>query len=83
MVSQAQIVGWDPWRNSLKVKLESKPEGGKANKELVSKLSKLTGHKITLVHGVTSKNKDIIIECTTEEFTELLNKFGAYAKDEK
>jgi uncharacterized protein (TIGR00251 family) len=76
-----EIVGWDPWRNSLKVKLESKPEGGKANRELISKLSKITGHNVMLAHGVTSKNKDVIIECTDEEFTKLLNKFGVYSKD--
>ena len=75
-----EVTGWDPWRNSMKVKLKSKPEGGKANKELIAQLKKIIGHNISITHGVTSRNKELIIECTDNEFTELMSKFGKYEK---
>ena len=44
----------------LKVKLKSKPEGGKANKELIGILSKyfrIPKSKIRIIAGLKSRNK--------------------------
>lgn len=49
------------------VKIKSKPVKGKANKELVNLLRKLTGRKVIILHGETAQDKVVDIEGLTEQ----------------
>ncbi len=70
--------------NSLKFKIEEKdnriiihckspPEKNQANREIIEKLEKLTGKKVKIGRGLTSKKKSIIIHNITEkDFREMI-----------
>ncbi|MGE4130799.1 MAG: DUF167 domain-containing protein [Bdellovibrionales bacterium] len=60
--SKAQIVGLHG--DSLKIKVKSPPEDGRANAELISWLAKLLGvakSKVEIVRGHTSRHKEVVI----------------------
>ncbi|MHC1624469.1 MAG: DUF167 domain-containing protein [Methermicoccaceae archaeon] len=57
--------GYDKWRARVIIKLKSKPEGGRANRELVMAFSGKLGipqAKIKLVKGESNRKKSIFIE---------------------
>lgn len=59
--------------------LNSPPQDGRANKELIKRLSKLlkiTSGKITIVSGVKSKEKSVYIEMPLGQFIEKIEKEG-------
>ncbi len=56
-----EIVGIDPMRNRIKVKVKAPPAEGKANKELVMFFSKLLGAKIEILRGERSREKDLFV----------------------
>ncbi|MBS3815078.1 MAG: YggU family protein [Hadesarchaea archaeon] len=61
------------WRNQLKVKVHSPATKGKANDELLEKLSSTLGLDIKLISGSKSRNKRILVkETSIEELTEKL-----------
>jgi hypothetical protein len=61
--------------NNLLVHCRSLPEKGKVNKELMKELSKLFGHEVFIVSGLTSKEKIILIKgAKSEELRLLLSK---------
>ena len=62
-----KIVGFDEWSNSLKIKVKSAPEKGKANKELVEKLQEILKTKVKILQGEKSANKKILIEKYSSE----------------
>ena len=48
--------------DEYKVSLKSKPEGGKANIELIKLIKKHTGKDIKIIKGLKSKNKVIQVK---------------------
>lgn len=69
-----EIVGVNPWRNHLEVKVSSEARKGKANRELMSELESILGKPIELFSGVKSREKKVIVEdSTVEEVKGVLN----------
>ncbi|HVP40793.1 MAG TPA: DUF167 domain-containing protein [Candidatus Krumholzibacteriaceae bacterium] len=61
--------------DNLVVHCRNPPEKGKANKELIKELSKLLGHEVFIVSGLTSKEKIILIkDAEPNELNSLLAK---------
>lgn len=59
--------------NRIIINCQSPPENNEANREIIKELKKLTGKKIKIIRGLTSKKKSIIIHNITEkEFEELV-----------
>ncbi len=52
----------------VKISLRSPPENNRANVELVSELSKLTGRQVRLISGHTSKRKKLSIGMSEGEW---------------
>ncbi len=55
------IMGFNPWTNSLRVKLASKAQKGMANKEIIESFEKLFHAKTRIVSGEKSRKKKISI----------------------
>lgn len=73
--SQSKIVSWE--NESLKIKLQSHPRDGKANKELISLLShrtKVSKKNISIRRGHASRQKWIAFDGIDR--TGLLNRLG-------
>jgi len=62
-----EIGNYDPWTKRLKIKLTKNPINGKANKELISTLSKILGSNVTLVKGEKSTKKTVLTTQTKKE----------------
>ena len=65
VVPNAKKVEVKEEKDFFKIKLKSKPEGGKANKELIEVLSKyfkIPKSKVKIVSGLTSHKKIVEIE---------------------
>jgi len=60
-----EIVG-----NRLRIYVESPPEKGKANREIVKKLRKMLSSEIRIIRGEKSKNKVLEIGLRLEEIRE-------------
>lgn len=63
----------------IKCRLKSKPEGGKANVELIKLLSKLLGVStdcFKILRGATSRNKMIKIDVQNMDLNTVLLKLG-------
>ncbi len=58
----------------FKIWVKSAPEKGKANKELLKYLKKITGIHVKIASGLTSKNKTIEFEIEEKEFIAKLEK---------
>ncbi len=58
----------------LKVRVAARATEGKANEELVRRLSKLLGAKVAIVRGLKSREKEIIVEkMSDKEVVEKVN----------
>ena len=57
-----KIEGTDAWTNELKIRLKSQPQGGKANLELTTHLSKLLSSQVAIITGHKSSRKTLLIE---------------------
>ncbi len=75
-----EIVGWDHWRDSLVIRVKNKPEGGKANKELVNQLKSMFGVNVKIVSGDKSRDKEIMFECDEGHFNSVLDRLKSYEK---
>jgi len=58
---RSEILGWDESRKALRVAVAAPPDKDKANKELISFLSKLLKKKVEIIHGTKSREKMIRI----------------------
>jgi uncharacterized protein len=54
---KTEVLGWDPVRNALVVRLRSRPQDGKANAELVKLVSKELGARAAIKSGSSSREK--------------------------
>lgn len=73
--SKNEISGWDS--DFLKIRIKAPPIDGKANKALISYLSKLCGvskNGISIIRGEKSRQKTIAF--TSLEHSEVLGKIG-------
>lgn len=52
-----EIKEYDSEKKAYRVNIKAKAEGGKANLELVKFLSKVSGKKVEILKGKSSKNK--------------------------
>ncbi|MCD6247552.1 MAG: YggU family protein [Candidatus Diapherotrites archaeon] len=69
------IRGFDEWRNAWLVSVKEKAEKGKANKELISELSRLFGKEVRIISGKHSREKVIeIFDLDENEVVRILNK---------
>ncbi len=62
---QDNIMGFDVWRNCIKINISSPPKDGKANDallELLSSVLDITHERIKIVKGARSKKKRLFIE---------------------
>ncbi len=55
----------NPWTDRLEIKLESPPEDGKANKELLNKLEEILGKPVKILRGGKSRKKTLKIKDIT------------------
>lgn len=60
--SKNEILGYDETKKALKVSIKAQPENNKANIEIIKFFSKLTGKKVKIISGLTSKNKILKFE---------------------
>ena len=58
----------------FKIWIKEPPEKGKANKELIKYLKKITGIKISIVSGESSREKIIEFPTSREDFVERLER---------
>ena len=56
-----EITAIDPWRKSLRVKINEQPENGKANRALEKALSEAFGAEVEILSGKKSREKTLQI----------------------
>ncbi len=59
--------GVDEWRKMLILRVRAPPLDGRANKEVESTLSEITGFKCQVIRGQTSRQKTVLISGPSEE----------------
>lgn len=53
--------GVDEWRRMLVFRVKAPPLEGRANKEVVSLMSDITGFKCEVIRGMTSRQKTVLV----------------------
>ena len=61
------ILGYEQWRDALKIRTKSKAEKGLANKELEKQLARMFNSKVRILKGRKSRNKVISISGVTKQ----------------
>lgn len=68
-----EITGFNHWRGRWEVKIQSLPQKGKANKEIIKCFSNLTKNDVEIVSGHKSKLKSIkIFNISKEDFLDIV-----------
>lgn len=62
-----QVCEFNSWDESLRIKLQSQAIKGKANEELIERLSEMLGSEVRIVQGKTSRNKLMEIKGKSKE----------------
>lgn len=62
-----EIGNVNPWRNHLKIRVGSRPERGKANRELLEELESILERDVRIVAGKRSEEKKLLIENITRK----------------
>ncbi len=57
-----EITGFNPWRNSVVVKVKSPPKGGKANKDLLKLFKSVFECDVEIVRGEKSTQKTLLLK---------------------
>ncbi len=65
--------GVDEWRRMLILRVRAPPLDGRANKEVESTLSEITGYKCQVIRGQTSRQKTVLIGGPSEEVVRKLS----------
>jgi len=71
---KAEIVGIEPWRHSLKVKLTEPAQGGRANRQLKELFSNLFEAEADILSGEKSNLKKLYVNLETDKVKEKLKK---------
>ena len=66
--------GVDEWRKMLILRVRAPPLDGRANKEVESTLSEITGYKCQVIRGQTSRQKTVLISGPAEDVVRTLGK---------
>lgn len=53
--------GYDEWRKRIIVRVKAPPLEGRANKEVASVISDVTGFRAEVVQGMTSHQKTVLV----------------------
>jgi len=56
-----EVIGYNEWREKIEIRIKSVPQKGKANKEIISELSNITGSQVEIISGLKSQHKTIKI----------------------
>ena len=68
-----RITGYNPWRESVEVKIKAIPQKGKANKEIISEFSKITETAVEILSGHKSHHKILkIYDISEDDLIEIL-----------
>lgn len=74
--SKFAISGYNSWRERIEIRITALPQKGKANKEIIKQISKITGKKVDIVSGQKSHQKTIkIYDMGYEEFLKIISPF--------
>lgn len=60
--SKFEISGYNSWRERIEIRLKSLPQKGKANKEIIKEISKLTKVDVEIISGLKSHQKTLLIK---------------------
>ncbi|MBW2966097.1 DUF167 domain-containing protein [Candidatus Woesearchaeota archaeon] len=60
--SKNQILNFDTNKKALRISIKAVPAKGKANQELIKFLSKLLKKKVTIIKGLTNREKILNIK---------------------
>ena len=71
--SKFAVVGFDEWNRALKVRLRSKAEKGKANKELAEGLKKAFNAEVEIVSGKKARLKKVLVHAPKERVLKSLS----------
>ena len=70
--SKFQISGYNSWREKIEIRIKSLPQKGKANKEIIKELSKLTKKEVEIISGLKNHHKTVkISKMSRDEFLNL------------
>jgi len=69
------VLGIKEW-TGLNVRLESKPENGKANQELVKRMRQLFNAEVELAQGKESRQKKLLVKAGKEKVLQCLSGKG-------
>ena len=72
---RTEIMGINPWRGSIQIRVAAQPKEGEANDALVRFLSsrlRIPPTSITIVRGVKSSHKTILVPLEAEKVMQLL-----------
>ena len=58
-----EIMGYDENKQALRVNIKAKPEANKANIEVIKFFTRLLKKKVTIILGLTGKEKILKIDC--------------------
>jgi hypothetical protein len=72
--AQGYSMEYDEWRHQLKIRVKAPPKGGKANKDLLSFLSRFFSHP-EMISGKRNRYKKIFIPTPRDEIVEILGEF--------
>jgi uncharacterized protein (TIGR00251 family) len=60
--SNFEIYGYNSWRERLEIRIKAIPQKGKANKEIIKEMSKLTKMDVEIISGIKSHQKTLLIK---------------------
>ncbi len=67
------VIGFDEWNSSLKIRLQEKPEKGKANQELLKELRNFFGAEVEIVKGKKQREKILLVHAGKKSVEESLS----------
>lgn len=62
-----KISGYNEWRKAVEIRIKAVPQKGRANKEIITEFSRLTGKKVEISSGLKSHHKVLKIHDTKEK----------------
>ncbi|MFP4006257.1 MAG: DUF167 domain-containing protein [Candidatus Hadarchaeia archaeon] len=71
-----EIVGINPWRNHLEIKVKSRARKGAANRELVAELSSILKSDVSIISGEKSREKRLLVTDSTPD--EIIQRLKIY-----
>ena len=63
--NRTEIIGFERWRERLKISVTARPRGGEANREVLQALAEWSGARVSelsIVSGHSSRRKSVRIE---------------------